>query len=277
MIPFNFAYYRPDSLKAAEKVFSELQAKGQKALYYAGGSEIITMSRSGSIQPDAVIDIKEIPECKGLSIDKAFLHIGSACTLNQISQSKAFPLLGLVCGRIADHTNQCRITLGGNICGTIHYRETTLPLLLSDSNVTLFGPEGERMLPFDRVFDGRINLAPGELLAKAHIPVWALKARHFHIKHTAQEKIDYPLISVAALVKEDFLRIAFSGVCAYPFRSQQIELVLNNKTLSPAQRADMALTLLPCEAIGNYAGSAEYRSFVLKSTLEQLLEEWENG
>ena len=65
-----------------------------------------------------------------------------------------------------------------------------------------------------------------------HIPVWALKARHFHIKHTAQEKIDYPLISVAALVKEDFLRIAFSGVCAYPFRSQQIELVLNNKTLS---------------------------------------------
>jgi len=276
MIPFNFTYYRPDSLEEAVRIHSELTSKGLSAVYYSGGSEIITMCRAGSIRPDAVIDIKEIPELKSLAMDESCLRIGSACTLYKIKQSKAYPLLALACGRIADHTNQCRITLGGNICGTIIYKETVPPLLLSDAEVTLLGSEGKRTVPFSDVFDGRIHLLPSELLVSAQIPKWALSAQHFHIKLTAQEKIDYPLVSIAALIKDNFLRIAFSGVCSFPFRSQQIELVLNNKSLSISERAERAASLIP-EEYSDRAGSAEYRRFVFKNAIEELLEEWENG
>ena len=41
-----------------------------------------------------------------LSADGGGAHFGAACTLNQIKESKLFPLLSLACGRIADHTNQ---------------------------------------------------------------------------------------------------------------------------------------------------------------------------
>lgn len=85
MIPFNFIYYRPDSLKEAADIYAEIQSEGKSPFYYAGGSEIITMCRAGSIQPEAVIDIKNIPECTMLSLDNQKLHMGSVCTLNKIS------------------------------------------------------------------------------------------------------------------------------------------------------------------------------------------------
>lgn len=277
MIPFNFVYYRPDTLEEAADIFSALQSQGKSAVYYAGGSEIISMCRIGSIQPEALIDIKNIPECRLLSVDKERLHIGSVCTLSQISESKLFPLMKLSCGRIADHTNQCRITLGGNLCGTIIYRETSLPLLLSDADVTLYGPEGERTVYFGSVFHERMRMKPGEMIVQVHVPVWALSARYSHVKKTANEKIDYPLVSVAGLWKDDNLRIAFSGVCSYPFRSEQIENALNERTKSIEERVKQAVRLLPEPLYADVEGSGEYRCFVLENTLSELLEDWENG
>lgn len=277
MIAFDFIYLRPNTLKEAVDAYIQLQSEGKSPVYYAGGSEIISMCRVGAIQPGAVIDIKNIPECMLLSVDDQKLHIGSVCTLNQISESKLFPLLEHSCGRIADHTNQCRITLGGNLCGTIIYRETSHSLLLSDAEITIYGIDGEKTVPFQSIFNGWIMLNPGEIIVQVHVPVWALSARYAHIKKTANEKIDYPLVSIAAIWKENNLRIAFSGICSFPFRNEQIETVLNDRTKSCSERAEAAAGLLPEVAYSDAQGSGEYRLFVLINTLQELLEDWENG
>lgn len=277
MIPFDFTYYRPDTLKEAVDTYTQLLCEGKTPMYFAGASETITMCRANVIRPSDIIDIKNIPECMQLSIDQQQLHIGSTCTLRQISGSKLFPLLCLTCGRIADHTNQCRITLGGNLCGTIIYRETSLPLLLSDADITLYGPMGERTIPFQSVFNGRMQLNPGELIVKVHIPIWALSASYSHVKKTANEKIDYPLVSLAAIIKDNQLRVAFSGVCSYPFRSNQIEAALNDQTASFSDRVERAAVLLPENAYSDAEGSGEYRTFVFKNALLKLLEDWKYG
>ncbi len=277
MIPFDFIYCRPDTLAEACETFRQLQIQGKNSVYYAGGSEIITMCRVGTVRPDAVIDIKGIPECSHLSADHEGLHIGAACTLNQIKESKLFPLLTLSCGRIADHTNQCRITLGGNLCGTIIYRETSLPLLLSDATVTLFGDGELRAVSFESVFKGRMQLNPGELIAQIHIPEWATQAPHFHVKRTTNEKIDYPLVSMSAILKDNYLRAAFSGLCSYPFRSPEMEAVLNDSSLSCTVRGEGASGLLPEPAYEDVEGSGEYRRFVFRNMVTTLLEEIENG
>jgi CO/xanthine dehydrogenase FAD-binding subunit len=277
MIPFDFIYCRPDTLVQAVETYTQWTAEGKTALYYGGGSEVITMARAGDIKPDAVIDIKAIPELNELAQKDDHLAIGAACTLNAIKKSGLFPLMGLACGRIADHTNQCRITLGGNLCGTIIYRETSLPLLLSDARVALFGPQGEKTVEFRDIFRETMRVEPGEMVVSVHMPLWALTARYAHIKKTANEKIDYPLVNVTALWKDDVLRVAFSGICAFPFRSGAIEAVLNDRGLSPGARAEQAVSLLPAPPHDDVEGSGKYRAFVLQNTLRSLLEEWENG
>lgn len=276
MIPIDFIYVRPDSLGEAADVYSQMQTEGIIPVYYGGGSEIITMSRSGSISPGAVIDIKSIPECNAMELLPDKLIIGAANTLNMIKESKRFPLLGTACGRIADHTNQCRITLGGNLCGTIIYRETSLPLMLSDADVLLYGPAGARTCAFNTVFSRRMQLNSGEFVAQVHIPVWALGAHYIHVKRTAQEKIDYPLVNVTAIRKGDEIRAAFSGLCAFPFRSAEIERALNDRNLSVQARVDSVQAMLPEEAHTDVEGSGAYRLFVFKNIILNLLEEWDN-
>lgn len=271
MIPFDFAYYRPESLQQAINVYQEYETRGQQAMYYAGGSEIITMCRVGNIHPKAVIDIKNIPECKVLYQDNDYLHIGSVCTLHQISKSNLFPLLKLCCGRIADHTNQCRITIGGNICGSIIYRETCLALLLCDAEITIFGKDGFRRVRFDSAFHQTLQLQSGELLVSIHIPTWALTARHAHLKKTTNEKIDYPLLTAAALWKDSQIRIAFSGLYDYPVRSVEIENALNNSSLLVPQRIQEAIRCAG-QVRNDVEASAPYRLFVLQHTLEEMME-----
>ncbi len=277
MIPFDFVYCRPESLTEAAQVYAQGRAAGLNPFYYGGGSEIITMSRAGDIRPGLVIDVKAIPDCRTLGMDGETLALGAARTLNEIKESKLFPLLGTACGRVADHTNQCRITLGGNLCGTIIYRETALPLLLADAQVVLHGPEGRRAVPLAAVFGRRMQLRAGELVVELRAPAWALSAPYAHIKKTAQEKIDYPLVNVTALRAPEGLRAAFSGVCAFPFRSAAVERVLNDAALSPAQRAEAAAEALPAPVHGDVEDSAAYRRFVFQNTLRKLLEEWEHA
>lgn len=273
MIPFDFSYHRPDTPDQAAALYDQLERQQAKPFYYGGGSEIITMSRAGSIAPGAVIDIKAIPECNVLDDQHPDLVIGSAVSLEKIAAGKTFPLLGKACGRIADHSNQCRITLGGNVCGTIIYRETSLPLLLAETDVLLAGPGGRRTVPFAQVFHRRMQLLPGEMVVQFIIKNEMLNTDYFHIKKTTNEKIDYPLVTVCAMLVQGRLRIAFSGICAFPFRSAAIEALLNDHTASVQSRIQALPALLPDHPHSDAEGSAGYRVFVLQNTVSQLLKE----
>ena len=89
---------------------------------------------------------------------------------------------------------------------------------------------------------------------------------------TKNEKIDYPLVSIAALKKDDRIRLAMSGVCSFPFRSPQIEECINDKSISREARATKVLDLLPAPVLNDISGSDGFRKFVLKNTLINTLE-----
>lgn len=273
MIAFDFDYYAPQTATEAVALFARLRQAGQTPQYYAGGSEILSMARAGSNSPDALIDVKNILELKGVQMRGRDLMLGACETLHALQESPAFPLMGQVAGRIADHTNQCRITLGGNLLGTIQYKEVALPLLLSNAQVFLLGPEGPREAPFAALFQGHLALQPGELLLRVAVPGWALKAPFVHVKRTAYGKIEYPLVTLAVLRdQEGLLRAAFSGLCAAPFRSRELERELNGKA-SPATRAEKALKHLPEAPMASLGGSGAYRLFAAQAMLTRTLEE----
>ncbi len=275
MIPFDFLYANPDSKEEAVQLFKEYSAKGIEPVYYAGGSEIITMCRSESIKPGAVIDIKGIAEAHAMQIQGNELVLGGCVTLRELTDSKLFPLLGTVAGRIADHTNQNRITLGGNLCGTISYRETSLPLLLSDAIVTIFGPFGVRSVSIHGVFDRRMLLKRGEMVLQVRVNKWFLQLPYTHVKKTANERIDYPLVDVSAINDNGKVRFAFSGLLDYPFRSRSMEDRLNRTYVDRERRVESALAAMPQKPMTDYQGSSKYRLFVLKNTLLNILEEWQ--
>lgn len=272
MITFDFDYYRPDSLAEAAGAFRQLADAGRAVKYYAGGTELISLARLNQTRFDAVIDLKGIPECNLLEFQGDKLIIGSTVTLTKIADSDLFPLLGTVSRAVSDHTGRDKITLGGNICGTIPYREAILPLLLADSEVVVAGESGLKTAALSAVFNEEIRLDSGEFLVQVRVDHSFLARPFAHIKRTSQAGVGYPLVTVAAMTIDQQLRVALSGLCPFPFRSAQAETVLNDGANPLERRVDQVMRHLPAPVIGDILGSAEYREFAARNALSGVIE-----
>jgi CO/xanthine dehydrogenase FAD-binding subunit len=271
MIPFDFEYYRPTGIDEAVQLFKKLDSENKSPVYYGGGTEIICMSRVNHMWTKAVIDIKEIAECNVLEVRDNKIIIGAAVTLTKICESNIFPLLSRILRSSADHTSRNKITMGGNICSKIPYREGVLPFLICDSVVEVAGLNGRRVLDINDLFNERLKLEKGDILIRIVTEKEYVDLPFEAVKRTKQERVDYPLISIAAVMKNNQIRTAFSGVCAYPFRSKEIEAGLNNEALGD-KKMDMFMSLIPGSILSDIQGSAEYREFVLRNTLCDILE-----
>lgn len=268
MIPFNFDYYKPQTISEALHIFSELDAKGKEPIYYSGGTEILTLGRLDLLYTEAVIDIKHIPESRMLSLVGEDLKIGSQVSLTQVIESEVYPLLSKTANQIADRTVRNKITVGGNICGYIYFREAVLPFLLADSRAAIAGPSGIRTVDFTDFFYKRPHFKKGEFLVYIITNHHLTKQPFFSEKVRKQGTVGYPLVTLAALKVDGMFRLAISGLCPYPFRPLKMEAILNQKSMTLEERWQLALDTLPKEDIlDDIEGSSEYRLFRLKQLI----------
>jgi CO/xanthine dehydrogenase FAD-binding subunit len=271
MIPFDFEYFKPTSIHETCQILQDFNKQGKTAIIYSGGTEFITFSRINKLNADAVIDIKGIPECHVLEFHADHLVIGAAVSINKITESNLFPLLGKTVKQIADHTSRNKISIGGNLNSRLIYREAILPLLLTDAKVKIVGREGEITIPLEEVYDKELKLAVDQFLVQILIKKEYITDTFFHLKRTRLSKVGYPIVSIAALVKDKKIRAAFSGVCEYPFRSTELEASLNNTSIDIEERIEQAIKRLPSPILEDIQASREYREFVLKNALQDTL------
>jgi len=272
MLPFDFDYYRPETLKEAVDLYHYLNQQGKQPFYISGGTELLTLGRIDLAFTEAVIDLKGIPECHVIQMNGNHLLLGSSLSLSAIEEANPFPLLTKTASEIADHTARVKITLGGNICAQIFYREAVLPLLLADSRIMIMGAEGEKIVPIHDVFHGQLSLNSGEFLVQIITERRYLQAPYFTVKRRQQWETGYPLITLAALKIEQKIRVAVSGLCPFPFRSAAVEESINAKGESMNTRVEGALAALPQPILDDVEGSKEYRLFALRNLLLDAIE-----
>src|SRR5687767_13442929 len=92
----NFDYLEPTSVAEA---CSLLKQHGGDAKVFAGGAHLTILMKQGLYQPKALVNIKKIPELKGISFDtKDGLIIGALVTHRELENSalvrEKLPVLG---------------------------------------------------------------------------------------------------------------------------------------------------------------------------------------
>jgi CO/xanthine dehydrogenase FAD-binding subunit len=271
MLPFDFDYYKPATLKEAVDLYQYLDQHGKQPMFFSGGTELITLGRIDLAYTEAVIDIKDIPECNVMQVSGEYLLLGSSLSLTKIEEANLFPLLTKTASQVADHTARGKISLGGNICARIFYREAVLPFLLSDSQVLIVGPEGKKMVPINEIFLEKLQLKKGEFLVQLATETRFIKAPFFSFKRRQQWDTGYPLITIAALKIGQEVRVAISGFCPFPFRSKELEVSLNKRDLPTVSRINEGVSKLPKPILDDVEGSAKYRLFVMRNLLMDVL------
>ncbi len=275
MIDKNFAYYEVYTIEDALELFQQLDKAGKAPIYYNGGTEIITMLRIHALyhKTQAVINIRSIPECNVFELANNQLLIGGSISLARIEASNEFPLLAKNCGRIADHTSREKITIAGNICGQIKYKEAILPLLLTDAILIIASESGISEVPIQAIFDEKIKLKHGAFIIQIIIPTIYLHSPFVAKKITKIGRIGYPVLTVNGLHAKEKNRFAFSGLCAFPFRSYHMEEILNDSSYRFAEKRKACIKAMPAPILNDAHGSSAYREFVLGYLLEESLAE----
>ncbi len=265
MIATDFVFCVPETLDELKNVCGSMY--GEDYLYYGGGSEIISMARVGSIAPKTLIDLKRIPEFTQIRSRTGTYSAGAAATLKSVAEDNSYPLLSETVSRIADHTNQCRITLGGNVCGTIAYREAVLPLLIADAKIVTVRNGKTRTRPIMRAFDKRLIRENGEAALRFEMDTDIARMPWVHAKRTRGDKIDYPVVTIAAVKTPDGARFALSGVTAYPFRDLALERVFSDGKRPSSERADEIMNRLPEKPMSDVLANADWRAFQTRNAL----------
>ncbi|HEX9062377.1 MAG TPA: xanthine dehydrogenase, partial [Clostridia bacterium] len=145
-----------------------------------------------------------------------------------------------------------------------------------DCHVIVASENKFKWILIHEVFIDRLMLPKCEFIVQFIIGKEYTSLPFIHVKKTKNEKIDYPLISIAALKKDSRIRLAMSGVCSFPFRaSLELEEYLNDRSISREARVENTVNNLPAPVLNDISGSDSYRRFVLKNTLCSVLESLE--
>ena len=275
MISYDFEYYRPETYEEAIELFKSKLDEGKNPVYYSGGTETVTYARSKIIKTGAVIDLKSIKETNVFSEQVDKIIYGSSLNLNDIIEKTSFKLMADVLNKIADHTVRNRLTIGGNICGRLFYREAILPIMISDGVLVIAGEDGIRKQNIMDGFDKRIALAPGEILLQIEIDKKNIDYPYINTRKERSGDIDYPLFHISAVKADNYVRYSFSGLCPFPFRNIEIEKILNDKSIDDKERVNQVTNMLPTNIIDDTNSSRDFRKHLFKNDLLEIVRRME--
>lgn len=92
-----------------------------------------------------------------------------------------------------------------------------------------------------------------------------------HVKKTKNEKIDYPLLTLAAIKIEKTIKAAASGIFSKPMMIP--DEYINDKNINTDEKINKTTELIYNYIQEDLAGSKEYKVFVFKNVLKQAIED----
>jgi carbon-monoxide dehydrogenase medium subunit len=190
--PFRLA--RPATLDEA------LEAIGEDQVPYCGGTELLLAMRAGLTRPEALVDVKRLPELAGIRRDGDHLVIGATERHMDVAADplvrEHLPMLCTVELAVGNARVRAQGSVGGNLCFAEPKSDVGTALIALRAAVTLVSPGGRREVAVEDFIAGPYyaDKEPDELLVDIRIPVAGPEVRATYVKYQTMER---PTIGVA--------------------------------------------------------------------------------
>lgn len=262
MIAYNLDYYKPETTEEAYECMKTLKEDKVNALYYSGGTEVISYLRKGAVKADAVIDLKGIGEMSEIQINDEHIVVGANVPLNAMSEHPELANIKPIINIIADHTVRNALTIGGNICGKLPFREAVLPLLALNSSIKWVDEGGIKEHLLREVFDKRLKLPPNAFLYQIMIPRKTV-GKMMSKRMEANNEVDYPILHVVMNVSDTEVFVGLSGFASFPV----YQLIPRNEYDEWSDPVESIAGMFEKDAKSDERASKEYRVHLLKNQI----------
>ena len=274
-------------VKTVKEACERLVQYGEEAKILAGGQSLVTLMKQGFVIPAYVIDIKGLAdldyirynECGGLRIGALTPH--RSLERSDIVKEKC-PMLVEMEQTLASVPVRNWGTLGGNLAHADPASDLAPALLALGAEVTLTGPNGERVVSLDDFFIDYFETAlqPDELLTEIHVPGSGEGGGFYH--KFAQRATDLAVVGVAAYLKfnpdngdrcQD-IRIAMGSVGPTVLRSKRAEDLLRGQSLTDTLIEEAALvSAQDAQPTTDINGSEAYKREIVHVLVRRTIKE----
>jgi carbon-monoxide dehydrogenase medium subunit len=165
-------------------------------------------------RPTAFVDVKQIPELVGITIDEAGLTLGAATCAADICEHaevrRLWPGLVEAAHLIGSTQIQGRGSIGGNLCNASPAADTTCALIVNRAECVIAGPRGERVVPVDQFCTGpgQTLLGAAELLVALRVPRPVARTGDAYLRLIPRSEMDIAVAAAGVSVTLDA-----DGVC----------------------------------------------------------------
>jgi len=277
----NFEYLEP---KTVAEACALLKQHGGEAKVFAGGAHLTILMKQGLLEPKSLINIKKIPELKGIRFDDGEgLTIGALVTHRELETSalvkEKFPVLCAAEREVANIRVRNMGTVGGNLASGEPLTDLSQIFISLDGKVKIAGPNGQRMIAVEELFLDFYTtcLAEDEILKQVVLPPLPPRSGIEYIRFSSSSVVDKPSAGVAVRLTLDnggetiqTARIVLGCVGATPVRARKAEALVTGKKLTTelAQEAG-SVASQECSPTSDLRGSEHYKRAIVKTLVKR--------
>ena len=268
MIPYKFAYHKPNSITGAISLLSEW---GDDARVIAGGHSLIPVMKQRLTDISHLIDLKDIEELKGISISNGIVKIGAMTTQHELIQSeelaKTVPLIREASLQIADPQVRYLGTLGGNVANGDPAND--MPGLMQTLNASyeLKGPDGTRNVDAREFYEAAYFTAREDEEILSSISFAVPNGGYAYEKQ--KRKIgDYATAAAGVLIEVEnnickTASIALTNLSDTPvFCQNAVKILIGNKLDEPTIQEAVTACVDASEPVADVRGPVEFKKYV---------------
>jgi carbon-monoxide dehydrogenase medium subunit len=277
----NFDYLEPTTIAEACAL---LKQHAGEAKVFAGGSHLTILMKQGLYQPKTLVNIKKIPELKGIRYDeKEGLRIGALVTHREVETSplvrEKFPVLCDAEREVANIRVRNMGTVGGNLASGEPLTDLSQIFIALDGKAKITGSAGERAILIEELFVDfyTTSLGEDEILTQVVVPLLPPCSGIEYIRFSSSSVVDKPSAGVAVRLTLDTAdetiqsaRIVLGCVGATPVRALKAEALITGKKLMPQLAEEAGSTAArECSPTSDLRGSEQYKRAIVRTLVRR--------
>ena len=266
-------YEAPTSIDAATSLLTE-NLKIIKVL--AGGTDVIVQMHSERIEPELIVDIKNIPELKQIEQTTDGFRFGAAISGKDLMLNENFNKVwpGIMDGvrLIGSLQIRGRASVGGNMCNASPAADSVPPMIAAAAIANIAGPKGKRDVPVEKIITnpGQTSLSNGEIIVSFQLPNRPLRSGDAYLRFTPRTEMDIAVVGVAINLTLDdngicnSARVALGAVAPTPILDKDAAETLIGTKLDEKALENLARAVQKSSSpINDKRGTVEFREDVV--------------
>jgi CO/xanthine dehydrogenase FAD-binding subunit len=265
-------YEAPENLDAATAL---LGGAAGNARVMAGGTDLIIQIDNEMIEPDLLVDIKNIKEMRSIDQVDGGYRVGAAVTGMELMEHEGFCATwpGVIEGvsLIGSIQVKGRATVGGNVCNSSPAADSPPPLIAAGATATVVGPNGSRDIPVEdiSVGPGKTSLAKGEIVVAFNFAKQPAHSGEAYQRFTPRTEMDIAVVGVGVNLTLDgdgtciAARVCLGAVAATALLVDEAAATLIGTKVDDAALDNLAKAAsAACRPIDDKRGTIEFRTDV---------------